>query len=630
MPRSLRQFDPRMTLRLFKRRTGEHVLTVDSTTRDIPNLTADERSQHVEVLDVRDMDNESGIIVTDKADTPENKEPDRIRFHKHHGLTRLRRRLRLIKRLFNFIKLIFSREYSLDERLWMITNMQEWKPIDLEEHRRAKAEEDMLSEHKKQADILKPTIINVLTRLKYCKYETKNGREYITDKPIIGYVNVSPHAYTYYITKIPFGIRHIDMASEETATELSVSIRKKVRAELDPDGGLRYTVMIASTLSIPNFVPFSDFAKMPKNKPPLTFFLGHTTNGAPVYYDLTDAPHLIVAGQTGGGKSNEINGLICSIIARQSPDIVQFLFVDLKEGVEFAPFYDIPHMWRYFESDGVIERPDKVLPALQALHKECDRRLNAFKANSVKNITGYNRGKTSKKRMPYIVVPFDEWATAKLLGGKNVENELILIANKSRAAGIHFILGTQYPKAELLSPLISINFTSRLAFNMTTGASQSVLGSWDAHGLSPTGRAVFQTARGQMYVQTPRITDATIASIVKSVKSGDAHIEISTVDHEEILEWALDNNDGRLSREVIFGHFKERISNNRIREMLQAMIDQTYEIRGILYKVTPPNGGNIPSRMEIVAETGVYSPVISTDSLYPEELDAEMAESEQE
>jgi hypothetical protein len=619
-----------MVLRLFKRRTGEHTLVVDSTTRDIENRIADENSQHVEVLDIKDRDHTSDSLITDKADVPENLDPRRVRFHKYRGLTRLRRRLRNLRRLGRFIRKIFSKDYSLDEKLWMLTNFREWQPIDLEDHRRNKAEEDMLAEHKKQADILKPTIINVLVRLKYCKYENKHGREYITERPVIGYVEVSPHAYTYYITRIPFGIRHIDMASEETATELSVSVRKKVRAELDADGGLRYTVMIASTLSIPNFVPFSDFAKMAKNKPPLTFFLGHTTNGLPVFPDLADAPHMIVAGQTGGGKSNLINGLICSLITRQSPEIIQFLFVDLKEGVEFAPFYDIPHMWRYYEDDGVVERPDKVLPALKALHHECDRRLNLFKTNGFKNITGYNRGKLIKNRLPFLVVPFDEWATAKLLGGAKVENELILIANKSRAAGIHFILGTQYPKAELLSPLISINFTARVAFNMTTGASQSVLGSWDAHGLSPTGRAVFQTARGQMYVQTPRITDATIASIVKSVNSGDKQIEISTVDHEEVLEWALDNNDGRLSREAIYGHFKERMSDNKVRSMLKAMIGQTYEIRDMLYKVSESNGGNIPSRMEIVTETGVYSPEITTDTQYPTEFEAvTTAESEE-
>src|SRR6185369_11354208 len=99
-------------------------------------------------------------------------------------------------------------------------------------------------------------------------------------------------------------------------------------------------------------------------------------------------------------------------------------------------------------------------------------------------------------RLPYLIGIFDEYTTARKLAGAEVETLLSVIANLSRAAGIHFIIGTQYPKAEILSTLISVNFPWRIAFNMPPSASSSVLGNWNASGLTPVGRAILQTSEG--------------------------------------------------------------------------------------------------------------------------------------
>jgi DNA segregation ATPase FtsK/SpoIIIE-like protein len=268
------------------------------------------------------------------------------------------------------------------------------------------------------------------------------------------------------------------MAQDWVSTELAATIGKKMRYDLDLEG-LRYTVEVGSTLSIPNFVGFGDLDDrhpMPKNLPPLAFWVGLAANGSPIYRNLADAPHIIIAGSSGGGKSNMENTIACTLIRNNTPDRLRMVFFDLKGGVEFSHFEGIPHLWpmtdkKEWHTTGIVEYPTDVIPALKVLFDECMTRLGKLKKAKVKNINEYNRGK--KNRIPYIVVFFDEWASTKKLVGAEAEMIMSNIANLSRSAGIHFILATQYPKAEIINTTISVNFPWRIAFNMPSGASQS-------------------------------------------------------------------------------------------------------------------------------------------------------------
>lgn len=523
----------------------------------------------------------------------------KVRFKKR-GMTKFKRALVKMRR-FNrkagrFFGQLASPKLGSDEKMQMVFALRELKPDEVDELRRKKEEQKLFAFHKQQAKLLEPQLIEILTNLGFCHHVTHNDKKYIKQRVKMSKVDVSPFAYIYHINAVPFGVKKTDMSQDWVATEIASTIGKKVRHELDLYG-LRYTVEVGSTLSIPNFASFSDFERMPRNMPPLAFFAGLTTNGAPVFRNLADAPHMIVAGQTGGGKSNWLNGIICGYLLRQSPARVKLVLFDLKGGVEFDSFYGVPHLWDGAKDvDGIIEYPEQIIPALTAILQETNRRLAILKKSKKKNIAEYNRGKHESNLLPYIIGIFDEYTTARKLAGEKVETILSTIANLSRAAGIHFIIGTQYPKAEILSTLISVNFPWRIAFNMSTAASQSVLGSWDAVGLTPIGRAIMQTSDGLIYLQTPRITSSTINSIVRDVIDGKGEITVRTIDPEEILEWAMKYTEGRLDRDTIYNQFKDRIALHPLLDLLRGMENRQFEVQGTLY-VVRPSASNKPREM---------------------------------
>ena len=374
-------------------------------------------------------------------------------------------------------------------------------------------------------------------------------------------------------------------------------------------------------MSIPNFVGFGDLddkTPMPKNLPPLAFWAGLSANGAPVYRNLAEAPHMIIAGSSGGGKSNMENCIACTLLRSNKPERLRVVFFDLKGGVEFDQYKDIPHLFPMkdgnWSTTGIVEFPSDVIPALNVLLKECMTRLDKLKKAGVKNIHEYNRKKRNHS-MPYIVVFFDEWASTKKLVGAEAESLLSNIANLSRAAGIHFLLSTQYPKAEIINTTISVNFPWRLAFNMPAGASQSVLGDWGAVGLTPVGRAVMLTMDGQMQIQTPRITNQNVMDVVEEARTGIAMTRnMQNIDTSDILEWSLNKASMKLDQDSVFNQFKEKITQAALRELLRSMENQVYDVQGTLYKVVPNvPGSNIGRRMILAEEAGGEAEIPTRD-----------------
>jgi hypothetical protein len=612
--------DKNMTLRVVSRESGQKLIA--GTSGDSSGGSVVEGGQ-----DTAHMGADAPVlggsfeVTNDAAPYADNDDHTRVRF-KRRGMTKIKRVLRRIRsiigNMFAYISALRSPTFSRDEKMIMLKRVRRWDSLELDEYRRKKLEAEIFQSHKAQAKIVKMQIIDVLTRLGFCYSITKNDRRYIKRKVKIEITTVSPFAYVYFITGVPFGVKMTEMAQDWVSTELAATLGKKIRHDLDLNG-LRFTVEVGSTMSIPHFVEFGDerFA-MPKNQPPLAFFAGLSTNGTPVYRNLAAAPHIIIAGETGGGKSNIENAIACTLISRNDPNRLRLVFFDLKGGVEFSHFEDLPHLWlsegmvitsaedeekveKHFKCDGIIERPSDVMGALYLLDKECNRRLATLKASKKKNIHEYNRGKHAQNMLPYIVVFFDEWAVTKSQVS-GAETRLSTIANLSRAAGIHFILSTQYPKAEILNTAISVNFPWRFAFNMQSGASMSVLGNWDAFGLSPSGRAVLKTNEGSIQVQTPRITERMIFATVLGAKGAKAEETRSAgVDEKDILTWAIDNAGGKLSRDQLFNQFKEKITRIALGDLLHSMEDKHFEVHGSIYLIKRSTG-TLPRRMELTDE----------------------------
>lgn len=194
----------------------------------------------------------------------------------------------------------------------------------------------------------------------------------------------------------------------------------------------------------------------------LTFAIGRDISGTPVVADLAKMPHLLVAGQTGSGKSVMINTILTSLLYRNSPSDLKLILVDPKQ-VELKPYDDIPHLLT-----PVIVEPEKCISALKWATAEMERRYRTLSEVNKRNIAEYNSLK-KEEGMPYIVIVIDELADLMMMAARDVEALIVRLAQKARAVGIHLVLATQRPSVDVITGLIKANVPARIAF---TTASQ--------------------------------------------------------------------------------------------------------------------------------------------------------------
>lgn len=201
--------------------------------------------------------------------------------------------------------------------------------------------------------------------------------------------------------------------------------------------------------------------------------LGKTITGDPVVIDVAKMPHMIIAGTTGSGKSVCINAFINTLIYQKGPRDVRLILVDPKV-VELKPYNDIPHLLT-----PVITESKKVVKVLNFLVEEMERRYSMLSNCGVRNIEGYNQKLKDQhiaaERMPYIVLIMDEFADMMSVVGKDIETQIARLAAKARAAGIHMILATQRPSADVITGTIKSNLPARVAFAVSSGTNSRVI-----------------------------------------------------------------------------------------------------------------------------------------------------------
>ena len=220
----------------------------------------------------------------------------------------------------------------------------------------------------------------------------------------------------------------------------------------------------------------------------LTFAIGKDIAGQSTIGQLTKMPHLLIAGQTGSGKSAMMNTLLTSLLYRNSPSELKLILVDPKQ-VEFAPYNDIPHLLT-----PVITEPEKCISALKWAVAEMERRLRTFAEVSKRNITEYNLIKEDEQ-MPYIVIVIDELADLMMMAARDVESLVVRIAQKARAAGIHLVLATQRPSVDVITGLIKANVPARIAFTVASQIdSRTIIDSAGAEKLLGTGDMLYSTS----------------------------------------------------------------------------------------------------------------------------------------
>jgi S-DNA-T family DNA segregation ATPase FtsK/SpoIIIE len=283
-------------------------------------------------------------------------------------------------------------------------------------------------------------------------------------------IHIGP-AVTQYEIKVPNGTKVSKLLNLNKEIALSMAA-KDVRIEAPIPG--KSTVGI----EIPNpsiaSVPLREVLESPanlKSTAALCIGLGKDIMGNAKVFDLTKAPHMLVAGSTGSGKSVCINGIIASILMRYKPNEVKLVLVDPKK-VELSNYNGIPHLLC-----PVVCDPKKASLTLQKVVTEMDRRFQLFSDCSVKNIAGYNEmiekenknnPDNPKPKMPFIVTIIDELADLMLVASKEVEDSIARITQLARAAGIHLIVATQRPSTDVITGLIKNNIPSRVAFAVSS------------------------------------------------------------------------------------------------------------------------------------------------------------------
>lgn len=252
------------------------------------------------------------------------------------------------------------------------------------------------------------------------------------------------------------------------------------------------------------------------HKSKLAYALGKDINGDFVVGDLTKMPHLLIAGQTGSGKSVGMNGIILSLLYKNSPSDLRMIMVDPKR-VELGVYDGIPHLLT-----PVISESDKALNALKWAVAEMIRRYDNFKNARVRNIAEFNEKVDKKKREPTIVVIIDELADFMMSGNKKeIEAAICRIAQMGRAAGMHLVVATQRPSVDVITGLIKANIPSRIAFTVASLVdSRTVLDRQGAEDLLGMGDMLFSPV-GSMAperVQGVFVSTEEVESVVNRIK----------------------------------------------------------------------------------------------------------------
>lgn len=333
--------------------------------------------------------------------------------------------------------------------------------------------------------------------------------------------------------------------------------------------------------------------------------LGKAVNGSVRSFDLAKMPHLLVAGSTGSGKSVAVNGIIASILMKARPDEVKFMMVDPKM-VELSVYNDIPHLLI-----PVVTNPRKASRALQKVVDEMENRYELFSKVGARNIAGYNakvaeynaQSEYKQVPLPLIVVIVDELADLMMVASKEVEDAIIRLGQKARAAGIHMILATQRPSVDVISGLIKANVPSRIAFAVSSGTdSRTILDENGAEKLLGRGDMLFKPIdeNHPVRLQGSFISDEDVERIVAFVKNQAEADYDDNFDPGEVSESDLDTSGGDDEGDPLF-------------EEAKALVIETQKASASMIQRRLSVGFNRATRlMEELEAAGVIGPAEGT------------------
>lgn len=338
---------------------------------------------------------------------------------------------------------------------------------------------------------------------------------------------------TRYEIVIPKGIKvsKVTGLSDDIAMNLAA---ESIRIEAPIPG--KNTIGIETPNKIKEPVHFSNIIKNKElDKGELRVILGKDIVGRDKFIDIAKMPHLLIAGQTGSGKSVAVNTLISTLISKKSEKEVKFIMVDPKM-VELMPYNDIPHLLV-----PVIIDPQQAAIALRWAVNEMENRYKQLMENGVRNIKTYN-GLSFVEKMPYIVIIIDELADLMMVASGSVEESIARIAQKARAVGIHLVVATQRPSTDVITGMIKANLPSRISFALRSQIdSRTILDTAGAEKLLGQGDMLL-LANGSSKlerIQGAYISDEEVKNLTDTLKSSKK-VKYRNEILEEIQEETID------------------------------------------------------------------------------------------
>jgi len=372
-----------------------------------------------------------------------------------------------------------------------------------------------------------------------------------------------------------------------------------------------------------------------KNRMNIPLALGKLVSGENFVYDLTKAPHMLVAGSTGSGKSVCLNAFLCGILMSRTPEQLKLILIDPKR-VEFVAYNDLPHLLV-----PVINDPNKVVFGLKWALSEMDKRYRLLQKVRARNIVDYNNRPVVREtdlfdgdvddnsgdpeKLPYIVIVIDEVADIMSAAGKEVEPVINRLCALSRAVGIHMILATQRPSVDVITGTIKANIPGRIAFKVSqSNDSRTILDSPGAENLIGSGDMLFlQSGSDLLRVQGAWVTPLEVNRIVSYVKERHAPIydeklsnrleKIKEADPEDIM-----NED----EDVVETESKAAVQQEKRESELEELYNDAIEMIRVHKRVS----GELVRRklkvgysrantiLDMLEERGIVSPLSDTNT----------------
>ena len=345
-----------------------------------------------------------------------------------------------------------------------------------------------------------------------------------------------------------------------------------------------------------------DFRKHPSN---IAFAVGKDIAGKTIVADIAKMPHLLIAGQTGSGKSVCINTLIMSILYKAHPDDVKLIMIDPKV-VELSVYNGIPHLLIPVVSD-----PKKAAGALNWAVAEMTERYQKFSDYGVRNLKGYNQkveevnqevGEESKlKKLPEIVIIVDELADLMMVAPGEVEDAIVRLTQLARAAGIHLVIATQRPSVNVITGLIKANVPSRIAFAVSQGVdSRTIIDMNGAEKLLGKGDMLFFPSGYQkpVRVQGAFVSDKEVGDVVEYIKTQNEGKKYNDDISEKITQAAT----------VSAGKAQDDDRDEYFIEAAKFIIEKEKASIGMLQRVYKIGFNRAARIMDQLAEAGVVGP----------------------